>query len=153
MTKDKQINILLVEDGEADIKIALRAFAKVDPDSRVYVVNDGEEALDFMHHEGRYQDKEKFPRPDLIILDINMPKMDGFQLLENIKNEPLYSAIPVIVLTTSRDEGDKARSYRNGAAGFISKPISYNEFVKVVEGFYSHVQKRSKGDGEKDINN
>lgn len=141
-TNRKSINILLVEDSQSDIKIAMRAFGEVIPESKVYVVGDGEEALDFIYHRGSYQNKAKVPIPDLIILDINMPKMDGFQVLESIKNDPNYSVIPVIVLTSSRDEEDRVRSYKNGAANFISKPISYKDFLKAVEGFYSYVREK-----------
>ena len=141
-TNNRSINILLVEDSQADIKIALRAFKEVIPESKIYVVGDGEEALDFIYHKGTYQDREKMPVLDLILLDINMPKMDGFQVLENIKNDPKHKAIPVIVLTSSRDEEDRVKSYKNGASNFVSKPISYKDFLKVVEGFYSYIREK-----------
>ncbi|MBN3039123.1 MAG: response regulator [Candidatus Omnitrophica bacterium] len=131
----KPLDILLVEDNETDIKITLRAFSKVKIKNNIYVVNDGEEALDFIRHEGKYQDKEKFPRPDLILLDINLPKMDGFQVLEALKKDIRYNYIPIVMLTSSRDQEDIARSYRDGAASFIPKPLNYDDFVKVVEGF------------------
>ena len=131
----KPIDILLVEDNETDVKITLRAFSKVAIKNTIHVVNDGQEALDFMHHEGNYQDKEKFPRPDLILLDINLPKVDGFQVLEELKKDIRFNYIPVVMLTSSRDQEDIARSYRDGAASFIPKPLNYDDFVKVVEGF------------------
>ena len=131
----RPMNILLVEDNEADIKITLRAFAKSTLKSNIYVAKDGQEALDFLCHNGKYEDKERFPRPDLILLDIKMPKVDGFQVLESLKNDLEYSSIPVIMLTSSRNEEDIARSYKYGAASFIPKPVSYEEFVKVVDGF------------------
>jgi len=132
---NKPIDILLVEDNEADVKITLRAFAKVRLKNNIYVVHDGEEALDFIYHEGKYQDKNKFPKPNLILLDIKLPKLDGFQVLEKLKNDLQYNFIPVIMLTSSKDEEDVARSYRSGAASFIPKPVSYEDFVKVVDGF------------------
>lgn len=131
----RAINILIVEDNEADIKIALRAFAKVEQKSDIYVVHNGEEALDFIHHRGQYEDKSEFPAPDIILLDINMPKMDGFGFLERIKADPEYNHIPVVMLTTSRDEGDISRSYKYGAAGYIQKPVSYDDFLSFVNGF------------------
>lgn len=138
---DTPINILLVEDNEADVKIALRAFKKSELKNNMYVARDGQEALDFIYHGGRYQDKKKFPTPDLILLDIKMPKVDGFQVLEKIKSDLQYSFIPVIMLTSSKDEEDIAKSYRGGAASFITKPVDYEEFVKIVDGFnfYWHV--------------
>ncbi|MFH1046132.1 MAG: response regulator [Candidatus Omnitrophota bacterium] len=131
----KAINILLVEDNESDVKITLRAFTKVKVKNNMFVVNDGQDALDFIRHEGKYQDKAKFPRPDLILLDINLPKVDGFQVLEALKKDIRYNYIPIVMLTSSRSEEDIARSYRDGAASFIPKPLNYEDFVKVVEGF------------------
>ena len=138
---DRVMNILLVEDNAADVKIALRAFTKSKLKNEIYVVNNGQEALDFIYHNGKYQDKEKFPTPDLILLDIKIPKLDGFQVLERIKNDLQYSYIPIIMLTSSRNEEDIARSYRGGASSFIAKPVDYAEFVKVVDGFnyYWHI--------------
>jgi len=132
---NKPMNILLAEDNPADAKIALRAFGKSKLKNEIYIVNDGQDALDFVYHEGKYKDKEKFPTPDLILLDIKMPKMDGFQVLETLKRNLEYSFIPVIILTSSKNEEDIARSYRNGAASYIPKPVDYEEFVKIVDSF------------------
>ena len=138
---DKPLNILLVEDNDADIKITQRAFAKSDLKTNVYVAHDGEEAMQFIRHEGKYKDKEEFPRPGIILLDIKMPKKDGFQVLKELKSDPQYNFIPVIILTSSKDEEDIVKSYRNGAASFIPKPISYDNFIKVVDNFnyYWHI--------------
>lgn len=133
--EDRPMNILLVEDNPADAKIALRAFAKSKLRNEIYVVNDGQEALDFIYHEGKYIDKEKFSTPDLILLDIKIPKLDGFQVLERLKQDLQYNFIPVIMLTSSKNEADIAKSYRGGAASYIPKPINYEEFVNVVDGF------------------
>ncbi len=132
---DRPMNILLVEDNNADVKIALRAFSNSKLKNEMYVVNDGEEALAFIYHQGKYADKEKFPVPDLILLDIKLPKLNGFQLLERLKQDLQYNFIPVIMLTSSKNEEDIARSYRGGAASYIPKPINYDEFVKVIDGF------------------
>lgn len=129
------LKILLAEDNTADVKITLRAFAQSKLKNEIYVVNDGEEALAFIFHQGKYQDKSKFPTPDLILLDIRMPKVDGFQVLEALKQNLEYSYIPVIMLTSSKNEEDIIKSYKNGAASYIPKPIDYGEFVKIVEGF------------------
>jgi len=134
-TSDAPINILLVDDNEADVKIALRAFAKANLKNNIYVVNDGVGALDFIYHKGKYQDKEKFPRPDLILLDIKMPRLDGFDVLKTLKNDLEYNFIPIIMFTSSKDDKDIAKSYRYGAASFIQKPVNYEDFVKIVEGF------------------
>ena len=131
----KPVNILLVEDNEADVKITLRAFAKSKIKNNMYVVNDGQEALDFLHNDNEYKDKNKYPRPDLILLDIKMPRMDGFQFLEIVKGDLELSSIPVVMLTSSKTEEDIAKSFKYGAASFIQKPVSFDEFVKVVEKF------------------
>lgn len=129
------IDILLIEDNEADIKIALRAFKKIEQKSNIYIVHNGEEALDFIRNKGEYQDKKKCPTPNLILLDINMPKMDGFGFLQSIKSDPEYNYIPVVMLTTSKNEDDVAKSYQYGAASYIQKPVSYEDFIDFVDGF------------------
>ena len=135
------IDILLVEDNEADIKITLRAFDKAKIKNRFIVVRDGEEALDYIYHRNQYMDKKQFPYPDLILLDIQMPKLNGFGVLEQLKEEEHRKIIPVIMLTSSKNEEEIAKSYRYGAVGFIQKPVSYEAFVKVVDGFnfYWHI--------------
>lgn len=135
MADYRTMNILIAEDNPADAKIALRAFAASKVRNKIYIVNDGPAALDFVYHKGEYADKEKFPAPDLIVLDIKMPKMDGFKVLETLKQDLDYSFIPVIIFTSSKNEEDIARSYRSGAASYIPKPVDYEEFVRIVEGF------------------
>ncbi|MFH0731518.1 MAG: response regulator [Candidatus Omnitrophota bacterium] len=132
---NKPMNILLAEDNEADAKITLRAFDRAKLKSNIFVVTDGEQALDFVYHRGKYQDKEKYPKPDLILLDIKMPKVDGFGVLREIKSDLQYNYIPIIILTSSKEEEDVVRSYKYGAASFIPKSMDYDDFVKVVEGF------------------
>jgi CheY-like chemotaxis protein len=126
------LDILLVEDSEADVKITLRAFEKAKLRHRVHIASDGQEALDFIRHEGKYKDSKLFT-PDLILLDIKMPKVDGFGVLKEVKADLRYSHIPIIILTSSRDEEDILRSYKSGAASFIPKPVKYEDFVKVVD--------------------
>ncbi|MCB1195472.1 response regulator [bacterium] len=131
----KPIDILLVEDNEADIKITIRTFKKSRLANRLFVVRDGQEALDYIFLQGHYQDRTAFPLPDLILLDINMPKVNGFQVLENLKRNEEFKYIPVVILTTSQQEEDIAKSYATGACSFISKPIGYEEFTKKIEAF------------------
>lgn len=131
----KPIDILLVEDNEADIKITLRAFKKARLRNNIYVCHNGQEALDFLYHQGDYKDSQQYPRPDLILMDINMPKLNGFEVLQKIKADAAYAAIPVIMLTSSRNESDIVVSYQKGATSYIQKPVEYEDFVKVVEGF------------------
>ena len=133
--KDDPIDILLVEDNEADVKITLRAFKKARLRNNVFVVRDGQLALDFVYHQGEYQDKTKFPRPDLILLDINMPRLNGYEVLQKLKSDPSFCAIPVVMLTSSKNEDDVMKTYQWGATSYIQKPVDYDSFVKVVDGF------------------
>lgn len=126
------LDILLVEDNEADVKITLRAFEKAKLKHNVHVARDGQDALDFIRGEGKYKD-ENLPALDLILLDIKMPKVDGFGVLKEIKADLQYSHIPIIMLTSSQDEQDILKSYKGGASSFIPKPVKYEDFVQVVE--------------------
>jgi len=139
--KVKPIEILLVEDNESDVKITLRAFKKAQMQSNVHVAYDGQEALDYVYHQGNFTDKNEHPRPDLILLDLNLPKRNGFEVLEKLKSDEQYKTIPVVMLTSSKNDSDVVRSYGEGAASYIQKPVTYEEFVKVVEGFnfYWHI--------------
>ena len=146
------MNILLAEDNQADIKISRRAFEKAKLKSNVYVVNNGEEALDFIYNKGKYQDKKLFPRPDLVILDIKMPRLDGFSVLDKIKDDLEYGSIPVIMLTSSKYEEDMIRSFKKGACAYISKPMENEEFARIIEGFdffWHAIQKLNEGTRQK----
>lgn len=138
---DQPIDILLVEDNEADIKITLRAFSRGKLKNNIFVVHNGQEALDFVRRQGKYKNNEAIPRPDLILLDIKMPKMDGFQVLDTLKKDAAYAMIPVVMLTSSKSDEDVVKSYRTGAASYIPKPVNYDDFVKAIEGFnfYWHI--------------
>lgn len=129
------IDILLVEDTEADVKITMRAFKKARLKNNVFVVRDGQEALDYLYHQGPYADVKKFPYPDLILLDINMPKLNGYDVLKKIKGDPQLCATPVVMLTSSKSEEDIMKTYQSGATSYIQKPVNYEEFVKVIVGF------------------
>ena len=124
------INILLVDDTEADIKITLRAFEKARLRNNIFVVNDGDEALDFLNNRGMFTDKSQSPRPGIVLLDINMPKMDGFEVLQAIKTNPELKMIPVVMLTSSKDHQDILKSYHYGASSYIPKPVDYGEFLQ-----------------------
>ena len=143
------LNILLVEDNEADIKITLRAFGNARLKNNICVVNNGQECLDFIFHEGQYQDAQKYPRPDLVMLDINMPKLDGFGVLKTLKENKNYNSIPVIILSASKSEEDVVRGYSHGANSFIQKPVAYEEFVRFIDGFNYYWQIMNKLPGRK----
>lgn len=128
------IDILLVEDNEADVKITLRAFEKAKLSNNIFTVANGEEALDFVYQRGKYEGANH-PRPDIILLDIMMPKMDGFEVLKRLKGDAALSYIPVAMLTSSRAEEDVLKSFKYGAVSYIPKPVDYRDFVEVVNSF------------------
>jgi len=126
------IPILLVEDDEDDVSMTQRAFKKGGITNRLYVVRDGEEAMEFLEHRGRYSNPDEAPRPGIILLDLNMPKTDGREVLQKIKSGENLRIIPVIVLTTSERDEDILESYENGANTFITKPVEFGKFVETV---------------------
>lgn len=130
----KPINFLLVEDNEDDIVIIKRVFKKANLTNKLYVVRSGEEAFDFIYHQGKYAEK-KPPTPGLVLLDISLPVMSGFDVLNRIKEDSKYKKIPVVMFTTSNREEDVVKSYENGACSYITKPVRFDDFVKVMERF------------------
>ena len=122
--------ILLVEDNEADAELALRAFRRRKLSNPVYVVRDGEEALDYIHRRGKFA--EDAPVPSVILLDLRIPKVDGLDVLRQLKQDPVYRNVPVVVLTTSGEDRDVRRSYELGAASYIVKPVEFEKFQEVV---------------------
>jgi chemotaxis family two-component system response regulator Rcp1 len=126
----KPIEILLVEDNPADIRLTLETFKETKIRNNLSVVMDGEAALSFLRREGAYADA---PRPDLILLDLNLPKKDGREVLKEIKDDPDLKRIPVVILTVSRAEEDVLRGYNLHANCYISKPVDLEQFVIVVK--------------------
>jgi len=124
--------ILLVEDNPADQQLCLRAFKKGKINTNIHIVSDGQEAMDYLLNQNTFINKNDYPRPDLILLDINMPKKDGKQVLKEIKENPDLKIIPVVMLTTSDQEKDIVDSYNLGVNSYISKPVRINDFVDAV---------------------
>jgi CheY-like chemotaxis protein len=125
----KPIHILLVEDNEGDIFLTQEAFEDFKIKNKISVVRDGKEAMDFLFKENEYKNAED---PDLVILDINLPKKSGHDVLKTVKDNPKTQHIPVIMLSTSSSEKDISLSYQNRANCFISKPIEADEFMKAI---------------------
>ena len=123
------VHILLVEDNEGDIVLTLEAFNDVKLKNTISVVRDGEEALQYLHQQG--PDMSATP-PDFILLDINLPKMDGKEVLTYIKNHDKFKSIPVVMLTTSSSEKDVAESYASFANCYITKPVDFEKFIQVI---------------------
>jgi chemotaxis family two-component system response regulator Rcp1 len=124
------IEILLVEDSPADVRLTKEALKEEKIHNNLSVVNDGVEAMAFLHRQGKYS---KAARPDLILLDLNLPKKDGREVLKEIKSDKEFKAIPVVVLTISKAEEDVIKSYNLHANCYITKPIDLNQFAKVVK--------------------
>jgi len=126
------IDILVVEDNDDDIILIQEAFAEGKLINRISVVRDGEEALAFLRKEGAHTGA---PTPGMVLLDINMPKKNGFEVLADIKADPRLRAIPVIMLTVSDREEDIVRSFEQGACSYIRKPVTLTRFIAVVKEF------------------
>lgn len=127
-----QNKILLVEDNENDELLTLRALEKHNFANEVDVVRDGAEALDYVFCRGAYSGRDALDRPQLILLDINLPKLDGIEVLTQIRKDDHNKSIPIVMLTTSKEESDMVKSYENGANSYIQKPVDFKEFVDVV---------------------
>ncbi len=126
---EREIQVLLVEDDPGDVLMTREAFEDYKVHNQLHVVNDGEQAMAFLRQEGEYVD---LPRPDLVLLDLNLPRMDGRQVLDAIKSDPELSSIPVVVLTTSEAEDDVLRSYSLHANAYVTKPVDFERFIDVV---------------------
>ena len=133
------VTILLADDDEDDRKMTREALEEARLANSLECVVDGEELMDYLHRRGDYANGErKAPEPGIILLDLNMPKKDGREALAEIKSDPDLRHIPVVVLTTSRDEEDVLKTYDLGENSFISKPVTFAGLVQVVQGFSSY---------------
>ncbi len=128
----RKIEILLVEDNPADVMLTEEAFEEARIANRLHVARDGVDALEFLHRQGHHAEA---PTPDVILLDVNMPRMNGLELLAVLKADPDLRRIPIIMLTTSRAEQDVWRSYDLHVNAYIPKPVSVGEFFDVVRTF------------------
>ena len=130
MNKFKAVEILLIEDNPGDVRLTIEALKESKIINNLQVVEDGIEALSYLKKEGIYKDK---PRPDLIILDLNLPKKDGREVLAEIKSNDTFKQIPIVILTTSEAEEDIIKSYELHANCYITKPVNMEQFIKVVK--------------------
>jgi CheY-like chemotaxis protein len=144
-TETRQFVILLVEDSPVQQALTKRALEDSTLEADLFVVDDGVEALKYLRREGEYADEDSHPRPDIILLDLNMPRMDGHTMLEKLAEDPNVADIPVTVLTTSSAESDVTASYARGANAFVTKPAEYERFVELLSAlgqFWAHFVRR-----------
>lgn len=124
--------ILLVEDNPKDLELTLLALEKGNLANDVVSVRDGKEAIDYLFRNGPYADRPQ-GNPSVILLDLKLPKLDGIQVLEKVKAEPALQSVPVVMLTTSREERDLVRSYKLGVNAYVVKPVGFKEFVDAIQ--------------------
>ena len=132
-------HILLVEDNRMDIELTLDAFREARLLNEIHVAPNGQTALDYLFGRGQYTDREAHPLPNLILLDLKLPGIDGFEVLRQLKATPVLKRLPVVILTSSKEEGDRALSYDIGANSYLVKPVSFDGFldvVRLIEGYW-----------------
>jgi len=138
---EKPVEVLLAEDNPGDVMLTKKALEQGKLANNLHVVTDGVEALEYLRQDGEYADE---PRPDLVLLDLNMPRKDGQDVLEELQDDPELGRIPVVVLTSSESEEDIARSYELNANAYLTKPVDFEGFIETVnrmENFWFKIVK------------
>ncbi len=138
MNISNEIDILIVEDNSTDAELTIRALKKNNLANKIFLVEDGEEALDFLFARNKYADRKNNENPKVVFLDLKLPKVDGLEVLKVIKSDDVLKTIPVVVLTSSNEESDIVKSYQLGVNSFITKPVDFEKFMIAVKeiGFY-----------------
>jgi two-component system response regulator len=136
--------ILLVEDNPDDVVLTLRAFRKSKVKNKIVTVENGEDALDYLFCKGKFEGRNPLDQPAMVLLDIKLPKLDGFGVLKEIRKNEQTKYLPVVILTSSKDEHDMVYGYLLGANNFLRKPVSYEKFseaIKTINVFWTHINK------------
>lgn len=130
--------ILLVEDNPDDQELALLAFKEANITSKIITCSDGEEALDYLFATGMYADRDVRIMPEVMLLDLKLPKVDGFEVLKRVREDPRTKLLPVVVLTTSSEQKDIVESYQLGTNSYIRKPVDFSKFIEFAQQFGSY---------------
>ena len=133
MNPENIVEILIVEDNEQDLALAQRALRKANVTNRIHVARDGEEALEFLFCEGQFGERKMEDGPKVILLDLKLPKIDGLEVLQRIKSDPRTKSIPVVVLTSSKEQNDVVETYNLGVNSYIVKPVNFEQFSETVQ--------------------
>jgi len=129
----KNKKILLVEDNPDDVKLTMRALKKSNIANEILVAEDGVEALDYLFGRGKFDGRDTGVMPQVILLDLKLPKMDGLEVLQHIREDERTKLLPVVILTTSNEDNDRINGYKFGANSYIRKPVDFNQFVEAVK--------------------
>lgn len=135
----EKLRILMVDDDPEDVFLTRHAFGKGRIENDFRSVSNGKQLLDYLRNEGEFTDRKAHPRPNIVLLDINMPIMNGFEALEEIRKDPAIADVPVVIMTTSREHVDISRGYANGASSYIAKPVTpaaMSEVVEVISNYW-----------------
>jgi CheY-like chemotaxis protein len=133
MMEHHEVDILLVEDNPDDLELTLHALRREHLANNIFAVRDGEEAIDFLFCTGRFQDRNFDHPPRLVLLDLKLPKVTGLEVLQRVKGDPRTKALPVVILTSSKEERDLVASYNLGANSYIQKPVDFDRFREIVK--------------------
>ena len=133
MTEPNEVDILLVEDNPDDLELTLHALRREHLANNIFAVRDGEEAVEFLFCTGRFQKRDFDHLPRLVLLDLKLPKLNGLEILKRVKQDPRTKALPVVVLTSSKEERDLVASYNLGANSYIQKPVDFDRFREIVK--------------------
>ena len=129
----QRATLLLVEDNEDDVQLTLRAFKKHNIANDVHVARDGREALDFLFGTGSYASRDSTELPNVVLLDLKLPRVDGLEVLRQMRDDPRTKSLPVVVLTSSNEERDLVESYRLGANSYVRKPVDFQQFTDAAQ--------------------
>ncbi|HPD95938.1 MAG: response regulator [Bacteroidales bacterium] len=138
MTNIEIVDVLMVEDNPQDAELAIRALKKGNFSNNIYTVEDGAEALDFLYCKGKYINRNSLNKPKVVLLDLKLPKISGLEVLEKIKGDPSLKKIPVVVVTSSKEDPDIKRAYELGVNSYVVKPVDFEKFIEGIKnlGFY-----------------